>query len=150
MKEQESKMKNQRVEGDDGNEQIYVMTNFATIINEMFSVADKIDYVNAICGYDLLIIDDLGVESHSEYRMEGLFNVIDRRVRSGKPMIITTNLTMKEMDETHDLNEARIYDRIRAVCQPVQVKGESQRKVSRGRMMEKFKDVFQKHKGEGD
>lgn len=127
-----------------------LMTNFATIINGMFSATDKIDYVNAICGYDLLIIDDLGVESHSEYRMEGLFNVIDRRVRSGKPMIITTNLTMKEMDETLDLNEARIYDRIRAVCQPVQVKGESQRKVSRGRMMEKFKDVFQKNKGEGD
>lgn len=103
-----------------------------------------------VSNYGLLIIDDLGVESHSEYRMEGLFNVIDRRVRSGKPMIITTNLTMKEMDETKDLNEARIYDRIRAVCQPVQVKGESQRKVSRGRMMEKFKDVFQKHKGEGD
>jgi DNA replication protein DnaC len=44
-------------------------------------------------------------------------------------MIITTNLTVKEMDETQDLNEARIYDRIRAVCQPVQVKGESQRKI---------------------
>ena len=82
------------------------MTNFATIINGIFSATDKNDYVNAICGYDLLIIDDLGVESHSEYRMEGLFNVIDRRACSGKPMIITTNLTMKEMDETQDLNEA--------------------------------------------
>lgn len=119
-----------------------LMTNFATIINGMFSAADKIDYVNAICGYDLLIIDDLGVESHSEYRMEGLFNVIDRRVRSGKPMIITTNLTMKEMDETQNMDEARIYDRIRAVCQPVAVKGESHRKVNRAKMMDKFKCVF--------
>ncbi len=127
-----------------------LMTNFATIINGMFSATDKIDYVNAICGYDLLIIDDLGVESHSEYRMEGLFNVIDRRVRSGKPMIITTNLTMKEMDETQDLNEARIYDRIRAVCQPVQVKGESQRKVGRGKMMDKFRGIFIKTGGEED
>lgn len=39
------------------------MTNFATIINGMFFATDKMDYVNAICGYDLLIIDDLGVES---------------------------------------------------------------------------------------
>lgn len=98
----------------------------------------------------LLIIDDLGVESHSEYRMEGLFNVIDRRVRSGKPIIITTNLTMKEMDETQDLNEARIYDRIRAVCQPVQVKGESQRKANRGKMMDKFREIFTKTGGEED
>ena len=119
-----------------------LMTNFATIINGMFTAIDKIDYVNAICGYDLLIIDDLGIESHSEYRMEGLFNVIDRRVRSGKPMIITTNLTMKEMDETQDINEARIYDRIRAVCQPIQVKGESQRRTSRKPMMEDFKGIF--------
>ena len=119
-----------------------LMTNFATIINGMFTAIDKIDYVNAICGYDLLIIDDLGIESHSEYRMEGLFNVIDRRVRSGKPMIITTNLTMKEMDETQNINEARIYDRIRAVCQPIQVKGESQRRTSRKHMMEDFKGIF--------
>ena len=74
--------------------------------------------------------------------MEGLFNVSDRRVRSGKPMIITTNLTVKEMDETRDLSEARIYDRIRAVCQPVQVKGESQRKTSRRKMMKKIRGFF--------
>lgn len=119
-----------------------LMTNFATIINGMFTAIDKNDYVNAICGYDLLIIDDLGIESHSEYRMEGLFNVIDRRVRSGKPMIITTNLTMKEMDETQDINEARIYDRIRSVCQPIQVKGESKRKVGRSKMMARLRVAF--------
>ena len=129
-------------------EERVLMTNFATIINGLFSATEKIDYVNAICSYDLLIIDDLGVESHSDYRMEGLFNVIDRRVRSGKPMIITTNLTIKEMDDTQDLNEARIYDRIRAVCQPVQVKGESQRKANRGKMMESFKEIFTKTQGE--
>ena len=131
-------------------EERVLMTNFATIINGIFSATDKIDYVNAICGYDLLIIDDLGVESHSEYRMEGLFNVIDRRVRSGKPMIITTNLTIKEMDETQDLNEARIYDRIRAVCQPVQVKGESQRKGKRRQMMDDFKKYFDMRKEGGE
>ena len=129
-------------------EERVLMTNFATIINGLFSATEKIDYVNAICSYDLLIIDDLGVESHSDYRMEGLFNVIDRRVRSGKPMIITTNLTIKEMDDTQDLNEARIYDRIRAVCQPVQVKGESQRKANRGKMMGSFKEIFTKTQGE--
>ena len=125
------------------------MTNIASILNGIFSAIDKNDYVNVICGYDLLIIDDLGVESHSEYRMDGLFNVIDRRVRSGKSMIITTNLTMREMDETQDLNEARIYDRIRAVCQPVQIKGESQRKANRSKMMNKFREYFHGEKRGG-
>ena len=125
------------------------MTNFATIINGIFASYDKNDYIDCICGYDLLIIDDLGIESHSEYRMEGLFNVIDRRVRSGKPMIITTNLTIKEMEETKNLSEARIYDRIRAVCQPVQVKGESQRKAIRRKMKEKIRGFFDVDSKEG-
>ena len=71
-------------------------------------------------------------------------------MRSGKPMVITTNLTLKEMDETQDLNEARIYDRIRAVCQPVQIKGESQRKAGRSKMMDKFREIFIKTGGEED
>jgi DNA replication protein DnaC len=54
------------------------------------------------------------------------------------------------MDETQDLNEARIYDRIRAVCQPVQIKGESQRKANRGKMMDKFREIFTKTGGEED
>ena len=72
-----------------------------------------------------------------------------RMKSQSKPMIITTNLTMKEMDETQDLNEARIYDRIRAVCQPMQVKGESQRKVGRGKMMDKFRGYFNVERKEG-
>lgn len=130
-------------------EERVLMMNFATIINGMFSATDKVDYVNVICGYDLLIIDDLGVESHSDYPMEGVFNVIDRRVRSGKPMIITTNLTIKEIDEKQDLNEARIYDRIRGGCQPVQVKGESQRRANRSQMIEKFRGFFNVERKEG-
>ena len=125
------------------------MTNFTTISNGVFAAIDKNDYIEAICGYDLLILDDLGSERISGFVVENVFSVLDRRVCSGKPMIITTNLTMKEMDETQDLNEARIYDRIRAVCQPVQIKGESQRKVGRVKMMNKFREYFHGEKRGG-
>lgn len=54
------------------------------------------------------------------------------------------------MNETQDLNEVRIYDRIRAVCQPVQIKVESKRKVGRGKMMDKFREIFTKTGGEED
>lgn len=37
--------------------------------------------------YDLLIIDDLGVERNTEYAMEQMFHVIDCRYRSRNPMI---------------------------------------------------------------
>lgn len=56
-----------------------------------------------------------------------------------------SELTLREI-----LNEARIYDKIRAVCQPVQVKGESQRKANRGKMMDIFREIFTKTCGEED
>lgn len=36
------------------------MTNFATIINDLFSSTDKNGYINSLVNCDLLIIDDLG------------------------------------------------------------------------------------------
>ena len=56
----------------------------------MFS-EDRADFIASLELYDLLIIDDLGVERSTEYAMEQMFYVIDSRYRSRKPMIITTN-----------------------------------------------------------
>ena len=68
------------------------MTNFNTIIDDIFPLADKTEYINALASYQLLIIDDLGVERNSEYALGIIFSVIDRRIRSGRPLIITTNI----------------------------------------------------------
>ena len=46
------------------------MTNFNTIIDDIFPLADKTEYINALASYQLLIIDDLGVERNSEYALE--------------------------------------------------------------------------------
>ena len=73
------------------------MTNFNTIIDDIFPLADKTEYINALASYQLLVIDDLGVERNSEYALGTVFSVIDRRVRSGRPLIITTNLPLKEI-----------------------------------------------------
>ena len=66
-----------------------LMTNFTTISNGVVAAIDKNDYIEAICGYDLLILDDLGSERNSGFVVENVFSVLDRRVCSGKPMIIT-------------------------------------------------------------
>ena len=57
------------------------MTNFNTIIDDIFPLADKTEYINALASYQLLIIDDLGVERNSEYALGIIFSVIDRRIR---------------------------------------------------------------------
>ena len=49
------------------------MTNFNTIIDDIFPLADKTEYINALASYQLLIIDDLGVERNSEYALRNYF-----------------------------------------------------------------------------
>ena len=73
------------------------MTKFNTILNDLFAAEDKTEYIRSLNGYELLIIDDLGLERNSEYALGIIFSVIDRRIRSGRPLIITTNLPLKEI-----------------------------------------------------
>lgn len=104
-----------------------LMTNFPSILNRltgMFS-EDRADFIASLGMYDLLIIDDLGVERNTEYAMEQMFHVIDCRYRSRKPMIITTNLKLEEIKNPPDLAHARIYDRILERCAPILFDGKN-------------------------
>lgn len=106
------------------------MTNFATIINDLFASEDKNEYIECLMRCSLLIIDDLGAERSTEYAVENVFNVIDRRYRTGKPLIITTNLHIDTMRNETSIDKKRIYDRVFEMCAPVQMKGVSKRKAS--------------------
>lgn len=106
-----------------------LMTNFARLANEIQGrFDDKNAYIDSLNKYSLLIIDDLGAERKSEYMQEIVFNIIDSRVRSGKPFIVTTNLTGEELKKKQDVCYSRIYDRLHGQCHFVPVSGESRRR----------------------
>lgn len=110
------------------NQEITVkMTNFNTIIDDMFPLEDKTEYINALARYELLILDDLGTERNSEYALGIVFSVIDRRYRSGRPLIVTTNLPIKQLKEETNIEKKRIYDRILEMCVPLYVGGSNYR-----------------------
>lgn len=46
---------------------------------------------------DLLVIDDLGKETPTEWALERLFAIVDNRVTTKRPIIITTNYTNEEL-----------------------------------------------------
>ncbi len=50
---------------------------------------------------DLLIIDDLGVEFSSQFTVSCIYNIINSRMLSGKPTIISTNLTPEELEDKY-------------------------------------------------
>ncbi len=87
---------------------------------------------------DLLVLDDFGTTKNSERNMELLFEIVDARARSGKPLIITTNLIPAQLKDPADLSLARIYDRVIAMCScersPVVLNGNSIRgQIARGK-----------------
>lgn len=125
------------------------MTNFATIINDMSPFEGKNEYVEALSRYDLLIIDDLGAESHTDYRLDNIFQVIDRRIQAAKPMIITTNLMLHELKSTEKLAEKRIYDRILENCIPVCVKGVNIRQENRKEKKSFLNKIFKRNSTSG-
>lgn len=50
---------------------------------------------------DLLIIDDLGTEYATSFSGAAIYNVINSRIMMMKPTIISTNLTMKELQKSY-------------------------------------------------
>lgn len=104
-----------------------LVTNFSRILNTLQGTFEKQEYLDSLNQFKLLVIDDLGVERDTGFAKEQVFSIIDSRYREGKPMIITTNLTMQKLATETELADKRVYDRLIERCFPVEVKGESRR-----------------------
>lgn len=102
-----------------------LMTNFPTILST--SKFEMNDLVRQAMEYDLIIVDDLGVERDTEYSSETVYQFIDACYRRKKPMIITTNLSLKDLRVQEGLRYKRIYDRVLQMCVPMLFTGESRR-----------------------
>ena len=104
-----------------------LMTNFPTVLARLSGMfgEDRTAFLDSLGDYDLLIIDDLGAERNTEYATEQMFSIVDSRYRSGKPLIVTTNLKLDELKHPPDLAHARIYDRILERCAPILFAGKN-------------------------
>ena len=116
------------------------ITNFARILNELTSCfSGRNEVVDKLCRYPLLIIDDFGMERGTEYALEQIYNIVDSRYRSRKPLIVTTNLTLDEIRHPQDTAHARIYDRLLEMCVPISCIGVSFRKENAQEKLERLK-----------
>ena len=119
------------------------MTNFARILNELnSSFSGRNDIVDKLCRYPLLVIDDFGMERGTEYALEQIYNIVDSRYRSRKPLIVTTNLTLDEIRYLQDTAHARIYDRLLEMCVPISCIGVSLRKENAQEKLERLKNLI--------
>jgi len=119
------------------------MTNFTTILNDLGARFEgRNEYIERLCRFPLLIIDDLGTERGTEYALEHVYNVIDSRYRSGKPLILTANISPDVLHNPPDIAHARIYSRIIEMCVPIHVTGIQNRKQTAQRKMETLKNLM--------
>ena len=119
------------------------MTNFAHVLNELNnSFSGRNEVVDRLCRYPLLIIDDFGMERGTEYALEQVYNIVDSRYRSRKPLIVTTNLTLDEIRHPQDTAHARIYDRLLEMCVPISCIGVSFRKENAQEKLERLKSLI--------
>lgn len=63
--------------------------------------ADTQQAVDTLMEADLLIIDDLGTELPGNFVTAALYSLLNDRLLAGKPMIVSTNLTVEELGKRY-------------------------------------------------
>ncbi len=121
-----------------------LMTNFGIILADMMNLQiDKNEYIANLNRKSLLIIDDFGMERDTAFALEQIYNVIDSRYTASKPLIVTTNLTLSEIENTAiQTDYRRIYDRVLEMCVPIFFEGESKRKDRATEKLNKLKEIL--------
>lgn len=104
-----------------------LMTSFIKLVNTMERRGQE-QTISLLERAKLVIFDDLGAERSTDYVIEKVYNIVDSRVRSKLPMVLTTNLTLEQMQGERDVRLQRIYDRVFDTCYPLQFVGNSWRK----------------------
>lgn len=118
------------------------VTNFAKVLNTLQGTFDKQEYIDSLNNYQILVIDDLGIERETPFAREQVFNVIDARYRLGLPLIVTTNLTLRDLKNPSNIDNGRVYDRILEKCFPIKITGASRRRQNISREYASMKELL--------
>lgn len=115
-----------------------IMTSFVKLL-ALSRGEELIDRLNDAA---LVIIDDLGAERETDYAIERVYDVVDSRYRAKRPMILTTNLSLTQMQSEIDIRLRRIYDRVLETCYPLEFTGPSWRKSEAARRYERMRSML--------
>lgn len=77
---------------------------------------------------DLLIIDDLGKEKPTQWVEEKLYMVINQRYENYKPIVVTSNLELEEIEQRLENCGGAIVSRIIEMCRGIKIVGPDFRK----------------------
>lgn len=110
-----------------GNTKKIKVENFVLLLSEFRDYMMKGFYnekVKELCEADYLIIDDIGSEKVTDFVIEFIYTIVNRRYENQKRTILTTNLQFKEFGDRYG---DRILSRIAEMCIMVELKGNDKR-----------------------
>ncbi len=87
--------------------------------NEQYRTENESELIHRYTSVPLLVIDDLGAEKTTDWVRQILYQIIDERWLEQKPLIITSNLNLDEIEARF---EERIASRIGGMCQLIETK----------------------------
>lgn len=119
-----------------------MVSNLPTMLLQMQGkVNEQTALLNAIEKVDLLVIDDFGVERETNWTTEKIYQILDARSRSKKPMIVTTNLSPSQMGAFTEISQKRILERLKDSAQAlIEITGNSRRGEIAGKKMRETMD----------
>ena len=78
-----------------------VQNLMARLEQERFGRTNEGESAKALLECDLLILDDLGTEFTTQFVTASMYNLINSRLLAAKPTIISTNLSMKDLNDKY-------------------------------------------------
>lgn len=94
----------------------YNMVNLLSDIRSTYNPNSPLDESELLAEFDepdLVVLDDLGAEKTADWVNDRLYLIVNRRYESGKPIVVTTNLSEKELI---DKLGPRIVSRLCEIC----------------------------------
>ncbi|MTV50567.1 hypothetical protein GJ688_16600 [Heliobacillus mobilis] len=86
------------------------------------------EVITALRKVDLVIIDDLGTEKTTDFVVSELFELVNDRLRLGKPMVVSTNIQLSEIPAIYG---HRLADRLITQSMVMKFEGKSVRQLKR-------------------
>lgn len=106
------------------------LVKLKTVANTLWNSTNREGYIEQLTSARFLCIDELREDYLREGKSELVYDLLERRQESGKPVIITTNIPLQEFyRQDLPIDLYRIYDRIVGMCLPVEVTTESIRRT---------------------
>jgi DNA replication protein DnaC len=127
-----------------------IMTTAEKLSSEMSANygENRASILQNVASVSLLILDDFGIERETKSTVLNLYEIVNQRYNAGKPMIITTNMTLQALKDAKQINQQRIFGRIVEMC-PYAVKVETygrRQDIAREKYLE-MKSILDSTKG---